>query len=179
MNIFVLDIEPKLAAQYHCNRHVVKMILETTQILSTSVYYYFKKPINDFCAETGLYRPTHINHPCSIWCRRSKENFLWLHQLGMHLIDEYFFRYDKIHACLPKLNQTKSYIHLFPNDSLTDFALAMPEKYKCGDAVKSYRNYYKHDKIHLLQYKKREHPFWLEDLENGRKTYINCQQSKM
>ena len=76
MNIFVLDTSPKLAAEYHCNKHVVKMIIETAQMLSTA-HDYLETGIS------GLYKPTHKNHPCSIWVRQSRENYLWTLDLGM------------------------------------------------------------------------------------------------
>ena len=36
MNIFVLDKDPHIAAQMHCDRHVPKMIVESAQMLSTA-----------------------------------------------------------------------------------------------------------------------------------------------
>lgn len=60
MNIFYLDKDPKLCAQYHCDKHVVKMILESAQLLCTAVNEAAGK-------EVAPYKSTHVNHPCSIW----------------------------------------------------------------------------------------------------------------
>lgn len=73
MNVFALDLSPKTAARYHCDAHVVKMILETTQMLSTAHW---------MRGTRGPYRPTHANHPCSVWVRESTANYKWLHELG-------------------------------------------------------------------------------------------------
>ena len=86
MNIFVLDLDPVKAARYQCNKHVVKMVLETAQLL---------------CApfEPGVapYKRSHFNHPSSIWTRSSLSNYHWLIVHGMALCDEYEYRYSKIH----------------------------------------------------------------------------------
>ncbi len=69
MNIFALDTDPVTCAQYHCDKHVIKMILESVQMLSTT------------CSILGAeapYKPTHANHPCTKWVRESWENFGWL-----------------------------------------------------------------------------------------------------
>ena len=88
IKIFVLDKDPELAAKYHCDKHVIKMILETAQILCTVRWKYGCQ---------APYNPTHINHPCVKWASESKDNYLWLCRLGVFLCREYRERYNKQH----------------------------------------------------------------------------------
>jgi hypothetical protein len=158
MNIFVLDKNTSICAQYHSDKHVIKMLLEGTQILSTVIYQKNKQQHSAL----ELYRPTHINHPCVKWASESLGNFLWLVSLGDHLTYEYTFRYGKIHKCQKILDKIYSVpFSIFDKQEKTSFALCMPDKYKTGDPVESYRNYYKNEKKHLLKYTKREIPYWL------------------
>lgn len=100
MNIFALDWEPKQAAKWHCDAHIIKMPLETAQMLST---------VNHLSGNGALlYAPTHVNHPCNIWARISKENYQWLWEFGLALCDEYEQRYKKIHASKTILYLTKN-----------------------------------------------------------------------
>lgn len=134
MNVFVLDLNPELAAKYHCDKHVVKMILESAQMLSTAHH--------ELGSHNGaMYKPTHVNHPCNVWCRKSTSNYGWLFDLFIELIREYRRRYQKDHGCQKLI----PYLAEIPNcelTSLTEFALAMPEEFKSNDAVQSYRQYY-------------------------------------
>jgi hypothetical protein len=150
MNIFILDEDPVLCARYHCDRHVVKMILESAQMMCTAV--------------GGPYKPTHINHPCNIWVRESIENFDWLYTMAIELGKEYTFRYGKIHKSIDVIHKANDLRNL-PLINRTPFAQAMPDQYKDENAVKAYRNYYRFEKKDLLQYKNREPPRWLDDNE--------------
>lgn len=85
MNIFVLDYNPQVAAEYHCDKHVVKMILESAQILCA---VHHKNGNSDV-----PYKLTHANHPCIIWAGESKQNYLWVTELAEALNDEYIFRF--------------------------------------------------------------------------------------
>jgi hypothetical protein len=155
MNIFVLDNNSELAAKYHTDRHVIKMILESAQMMCTAVSI-----INNI--ETP-YKPTHKNHPCNIWLRESLANFLWLGNLAYHLNQEYRYRFDHNynHKSFDVL-MTLPYPEI-PNFGQTPFAQAMPEKYKDDDAVKAYRKYYMNDKKYLFNWTKREMPYWIFD----------------
>lgn len=139
----------------HCDRHVIKMILETAQILST----------NQRLAGIDLgYKLTHKNHPCTIWARTSKENFEWLKALGASLIDEHQFRYptSRLHKSAPILSSAVAPSALFTATGLTPFALAMPDECKNPlDPVESYRNYYLREKKNILQYTRRDPPDWI------------------
>lgn len=130
MNIFILDYDPARAAQAHCDKHVPKMILESTQMLSTIL--------------GGPYRPTHANHPCTLWAGRSQANASWLFSLAYHLHNEWQERWghDRVHKCRPILDGLINELASLPNSNLTPFALAMPDEFKTDDPVESYRAYY-------------------------------------
>lgn len=120
MNIFYLDPDPQTCAEMHVSKHVVKMIIEYAQLMSTAHrfldgyeeiekrYVHGSMParyrntkvwrLND-ARDATLYKATHINHPSAIWCRENKENYKWLYDMWVCLCDEYTYRYGKIHAC--------------------------------------------------------------------------------
>ncbi len=151
MNIFVLDENPKLAAQYQCDKHVVKMTLETAQLLC-SVY------------EDAPYRRTHYNHPCSIWVRESVDNFSWLIVHGIALANEYTFRYGKVHKSQAVIEWARNNPPQLPEIGLTKHVLCMPEEYKISCVVTSYRNYYRGDKSRFASWRRdRVHPTWWVD----------------
>lgn len=152
MNIFVLDNNPKAAAEYHNDKHVVKMILETAQILST---------INHKYGVEAPYKATHANHPCVLWAQETSANYTWLVTLGFALCEEYTHRYNKIHKCSAVLAALA-----FPPDDLpvadrTPFAQAMPDDCKNPDAVTAYRDYYIKYKHNLASWKNRSAPAWI------------------
>ena len=159
MNIFVLDYTPAVAAEAHCDKHVVKMVLETAQLLCTC----HRICGSEFADE--LYKPTHVNHPCSKWLRESTENYHWTSDLFFWLLQEYYYRFDKEHACarlLPLIEKPPEELDIA---DATDFALAMPDEYKeYGDPVECYRQYYAWEKSRLLYYTGRTPPDWLSSL---------------
>ena len=149
MNIFYLDKEPKLCAQYHVDKHVVKMILETAQLLSTTHWV---------LGGEGPYKQTHKNHPSAIWARSNKSNYTWLCELGMELCKEYTHRYGKTHKTQKHIEWLSTNIPNIPDGKFTQPTLAMPEQYKSEDHIKSYQLYYVKDKSHLHSWKNRETP---------------------
>jgi hypothetical protein len=182
MNIFVVDNCPKIAAQNLCNKHVVKMIVETAQMLSTAHRVLDGTPYIDKTAhgrkvtryrhwytnfETNLCKAAMINHPCTKWCMTSIANYRWLYEHGCELMSEYTFRYNKTHAMerLYKLFliAEPGYLHINGMMNFTPFAQAMPDKYKDKDAVVAYRNYYIGDKARLAQWTKRNPPEWYSE----------------
>jgi hypothetical protein len=151
MNIFVLDEDIKKCARYHCNKHVVKMILEYAQLLCTAIHV-----VQGDNSQDGIYRKTHVNHPCSKWVRESRANWLWLQKLTIALNDEYRVRYN--HDFDHKSAALVRTLHC-PQDLtgnvMTPFALAMPDHCKIRDdgtedVVASYRNYYVTEKKPIL-----------------------------
>ena len=161
MNIFVLDYNPELCAQYHCDKHVVKMILESAQILCSAL------------AQQGFVVPygiTHAYHPCVKWAMAARENRAWLIRLAKALNHEYMWRYRKsiphksmgavkiAEACEQKRSAYSN---------KTAFVQAMPEKYKIsGNPVKAYRNYYLGEKMHFAKWTRRGIPYWINKKMN-------------
>jgi len=153
MNIFYLDADPAIASKYHLDKHVVKMPLETAQILCT---------IHWLQGNEAPYKATHKNHPCTIWVNQSIKNYDWVCQLGLELCKEYTFRYGKTHKCEAIIQWCIENKPNLPIDNMQDYALAMPDEFKVnGDVVQSYRNYYKYGKTHLHSWKNREVPTWI------------------
>lgn len=176
MNIFYLDNDTEKCAEYHVDKHVVKMILEYCQLLSTA------HRLSDGLVEPGmsksgrnikryrlmdnrdnvLYQATHVNHPSAVWARASKENYLWLADLLVKLSKEYTRRYGRMHKCesdgLIKALQTP------PNNirsrGFTQPTPAMPDEYKSDDSIMSYRTYYVKDKNGMASWKTRDVPTW-------------------
>ncbi len=151
MNIFVLDRNIDKIAEYHTDKHVVKMIVETAQLLCTAHWE------NNSQAP---YKKTHPKHPSAIWARSSVENYLWLCKLGLALCSEYTYRYGKTHKTKTVIDWCLTNVPDLPKIGLTNFALAMPNQYKTKDAIVSYRKYYIEDKQHLASWKKRQVPSW-------------------
>lgn len=153
MNIFVLDPDVKKASEYHCNKHIVKMPLETAQMLCTAHSF--------FGTEITPYKPTHKNHPCNLWLVESIDNYRWLVDLGLELCREYSFRYGKTHKCEEIILWCKNNEPQISSKGITRFALAMPEEFKTDCAIESYRNYYRYAKTHLHDWKNRTKPEWI------------------
>ena len=154
MNIFVLDKRIKQCAQFHCDQHVSKMILESVQILCTSLN---KKGF------TTPYKSTHIKHPCVLWVEESYSNFAWLKELAIELNREFKYRYDrdKDHASIKVLSEIKKC--KFKDIGLTEFAQAMPNEYKFkNNAVRAYRNFYRDEKSKFAKWTKRPIPKWMK-----------------
>jgi hypothetical protein len=167
MNIFFLDLDPEVCAQYHVDKHVVKMIVESCQLLYTCHWTTIGRP-PEYLASTPNgkgYKPTHPKHPCSIWLRESLDNYLWLVALARALIAEYKFRYgdDKTHKCEEHLNWLSMvYPAGLQRNGLTPPRLAMPDEFKRSDAIEAYRAYYVGAKQKLIKYSKRPKPTFLE-----------------
>lgn len=160
MNIFALSQNPKKAAKYHSDKHVVKMILESAQLLSTAHHLH---PSNYSQKYLGnMYKKTHENHPCAIWARTNTGNYKWLLQLLHALIQEYTYRYNKSHQTW-RVAQYLNLIPDIPEGKRTDFVMAMPDEYKVENTVHAYRRYYTMDpeKARINKWNKtRRPPYW-------------------
>jgi hypothetical protein len=104
----------------------------------------------------------HKNHPCSIWCRASLTNYLYLCELGLELSKEYTFRYGKHHKSTDVIQWCLNNLPNIPDIGFTPPALAMPDQYKVDDFVQSYRNYYIGEKKGFATWKNREIPYWFK-----------------
>jgi len=138
MNIFFLHSNAKMAAIFHCDKHVVKMIIESAQLLATA-HHEHGNPVS--------YKPTHKNHPSAIWTRSSKLHYNYVYDLAIALCKEYTKRYGKTHATEAIL---KSELSVAP-PSLTfggwqNPPQCMPDECKADDTVQAYRQYYRHKK---------------------------------
>ena len=153
MNLFFLDIDPKKCAEYHCDKHVVKMILEIVQMLYTSHHILGpKEKLPEDC-----YKPVSVKHPTAIWIRTSEKNYLYAIEVAMSLAKEYTYRYLKTHSCekhvvwlsnnLPQFGAVQEYSNkvtlstnkYFQNVGITQVPLAMPEECIVNDTIQSYR----------------------------------------
>lgn len=153
MNIFYLDDNPFTAASFQCDKHVVKMVLETAQMLCTA-HHILGKP------EENFYKKTHVNHPCSIWVRESIENYMWTFDHFLGLGQEYTRRYKKKHKSIEKLEYALRAIPAgIEKTDWTDPALAMPDEFKTNDPVESYRQYYKSKDI-VMKWTGQDVPWW-------------------
>ena len=180
MNIFYLDSTPTTAAQYHVDKHVVKMILESAQLLCTShrvldgiqvqqtkttktgkLKTLKKYVLDDQANDSVMYGTTHINHPCTIWCRDNINNYMWLYELFVSLCDEYTYRYGKKHKTdLLLRNVLQNAPISISTTEFTQPAQAMPEKYRSADSIRAYRQYYIHEKHSFAKWSKRATPDW-------------------
>ena len=182
MNIFYVHSDPAICAQQHVDKHVVKMILEYAQLLSTA-HRVLDGNESDGLSKSGrkakryilpderdvvLYNATHLNHPSAKWTRHSLANYQWLFRLWIELMREYHYRYGKVHASMRLAKHLR-----FPptNISTTEqFSApwrAMPEEFKESRdvpeyTVKSYRNYYNGAKMNMFKWKNRPTPDWIQ-----------------
>jgi len=150
MNIFVLHHDPQVAAEMACDKHVVKMILETAQMMCTVVAAHDIHP---------PYRATHAKHPCTVWASESRTNWQWLTDYGLSLSAEYTKRYDKTHKSQGVIEWCRDQNINLPDTQLTPFAQAMPPQYRNDCAVTAYRAYYHGEKSHIATWKT-EKPHW-------------------
>jgi len=178
VNIFYLHNNAEECAKFHNNKHVVKMILEYAQLLSTA-HRFLDGTLSVGSSPTGrkkttytlmddrdsiLYASTHINHPSAIWVRKSPENYLWLANMLIALCEEYTYRYGKTHKverdglCYVLLKNIPKNIG---NAGWSEPTPAMPDEFKVpGNSIQAYINYYVGAKKHLANWKKRTIPSW-------------------
>jgi hypothetical protein len=160
MNIFYLDRDPVIAAQMMCDKHVVKMILESAQMLSTT---HRVLDGDQVCDSKGLYKMSHKNHPSTIWARACDENYdwLWLHMDA--LMNEYTYRYSKRHATERLTHYLWEHPQDLPQGKFTDPPQCMPDHCKNDDTVRAYQTYYIVEKSDFAKWKRRAKPEWFND----------------
>lgn len=182
MNIFRLDNDPVIAAQLQCDKHVVKMIVESAQMLSTAhrmldgyvekrqsksgkrMVNYWVHP--DKSMEDALYKAVHHGHPSTVWTMESKANYDWHYTHFVALLDEYTYRYGKEHGTAKLKDTLAQAPRNIPLTSETPFKLAMADYPECialGDPVKAYRAFYqtKQDRFKMV-WTKRDIPEWFK-----------------
>ncbi len=158
MNIFVLDECPIQSAQMQCDKHIVKMPLETAQMLC-SVFHRHGQ------GHLVPYREVHKNHPCTLWAGDSADNFCWLVQHGMELCFEYTRRYNKIHKCqqvIMDIRETDWGTLQYQDMERTPHPQCMPDEYKStelrihSNTVRAYRRYYVNDKKDIAKWESQD-----------------------
>jgi hypothetical protein len=142
MNIFYLSKDPKEAAVLQYNKHVVKMVLETAQLLCTAHHILGEE--NNYDTWYVPYKSTHKNHPSAIWVRSSDKAYRWAYNHMLELGEEYTKRYNKVHLTITKC---KDILKDLPKGIpllrvWEDPPQCMPDKYKDTNAVIAYWNYY-------------------------------------
>jgi hypothetical protein len=140
MNIFYLDSDPKIAASYFYDKHKVKMILESAQMLCTAHRHYGNEDVP--------YKKAHYNHPSTIWTRQNTKHYNWLYNHMLALGEEYTRRYNKIHKTILKCSSVlKNAPKNMPTKDFVEPPQCMPNQYKVeGNSIKAYWNYYIGDK---------------------------------
>lgn len=156
MNIFFLDTNPRTSAQAMTNKHVVKMILESAQLLSTA-HHILDGEASPFKAD--LYKMTHQNHPSAVWTRESYQNYMWLYEHFLGLCEEYKIRYKKTHKTEKVLKDILSHTPMnIPYQKATRIRIAItnPAHHR-PDPIASYRTYYEAEKLKLEEDIQRYH----------------------
>ena len=181
MNIFYVHPEPKICAQHHVDKHVVKMILEYAQLLSTAHRVLDgtesvglsktgrkqKRYVLSDSRDSVLYNATHLNHPSAKWARAGEQNYRWLFNLWCELLEEYTYRYGKQHASTRLMSAlARPPKNIKMDEPFTAPWRAMPDEYKFDRSepdytVKSYRAYYLGAKTQMLKWKNRPQPDWV------------------
>ena len=158
MNLFYLSKDPTECATLHCDKHVVKMIIEYAQLMSTAhrmldgEEYEGRTKLNrrirrwkhpDETMEETLYKASHINHPTAIWVRESVEHYQHLLALWRQLCFEYTYRYGKVHETYRKLCVILSDVpNNIPKNGFREPPQCMPEDVKSESVIEAYHKYY-------------------------------------
>ena len=162
MNIFFIDRCPFKSAEELCDKHVVKMVLETAQMCSTAIHEWC---FPDEDITNRIYKPAYKNHPMTVWVRENDANMSWALLHGLHIGAEYKYRYGKDHKSTTILKNIADF--MFHDDFDEDYRLhttppqCMPDEHKRLDYVDAYRAYYKSDKAHILNWTNRPQPDWI------------------
>lgn len=180
INIFYLSEDPVQCAQWMVDRHVVKMPLESIQILSTVHRVIDGLQVNLELEKNGkirkkkvwvlddyrndiLYNATHVNHPSVVWAMQSVENYNWLVDHTFALGEEYHYRYGKRHKSIVELGYTLQSPPMGLKEwDMTPMPSCMDSKYIISNnPIENYRNYYREGKKELHVWKGREPPNWI------------------
>lgn len=158
MNIFRLDNDPQLAAEMAIDKHIVKMPVETAQLLHTALRQHG-------VSHDWLYKPFNPKHPSCLWVTESRFNFKWLVGHGKALCAEYTRRYGKVHKCQSLIEKAGELAGCIQDIPSTPMRLAMPDQFRTDDAVHSYRLYYAGAKFRFAKWKTSV-PYWWDEYRN-------------
>lgn len=178
MNIFYFSSDPRQCAEWHVDKHVVKMIVEYAQLMSTAhrvldgteyagktrLDRNIKRWLLPDSRENTLYKASHIKHPSGIWLRQSNNNYNWLYCLFCELANEYQYRYGRVHKTYSEL---KDVLKTPPKNIEVGYKTqptpAMPDEYKIStDSRECYKAYYRGAKRSFAKWTKRQVPVWFE-----------------
>jgi hypothetical protein len=196
MNIFYVDSDPEVAARNMVDRHVVKMILETAQLLSTAHRVidgeeYVGQSQSGRKAKRWrlsgnvdaiMYAATHINHPSAVWVRENSANYVWLYDHLLALGREYTYRYGRTHLTIDKLKDIlkDSPQNIKQSNVMTKMPSCMDKQYIVSlDPITNYRNYYNYGKTDLLRWSNRPPPQWIDGtiiMTDGKKQIYTIQR---
>ena len=156
MNIFWLDKDPLLAVQYHCDKHIVKMPLELTQMLCTAHHLHNS-------VFTIPYKPVHQKHPCTLWIAECATHYKIAWKFGQRLFKEYTYRYRRVHASQTVLEHLYYPPSRIPEGKYRFPPQAMPDQYKHHDYVYAYQQYYIGEKARFCKWTNRTIPPFMEE----------------
>ena len=175
MNIFVLDLDPAVAARMHCDKHVPKMCVEAAQMMASALRRHGATDEQMPLTKSGTpYKGGYHHHPCTVWAGDSEANFQWLARYGYWLFTEYTKRFGKTHACEGPIRFMGHLSIMIPTGDLTPFAIAIADHMECRklpdfdnmSAVEKYRAYYNHDKRYFAKWEKgTPAPDWWQGVE--------------
>jgi hypothetical protein len=196
MNIFYVNSDPEVAARSMVDRHVVKMILETAQLLSTAHRVIdgeeyvgqsqsgrkAKRWRLSGNADAIMYAATHINHPSAVWVRENSANYNWLYDHLLALGREYTYRYGRTHLTIDKLKDILEDApeNIEQSNVMTKMPSCMDKQYIVSlDPIINYRNYYNYGKTDLLRWSNRPPPQWIDGtviMTDGKKQIYTIQR---
>lgn len=157
MNIFVLDKDPELAARYHCDKHINKMVVESGQLLSFAHHRFGSATEHMY-----EYSKAHVSHPCTLWLCESTSNYWWLYRFMHLLAAEYTRRYHKEHKTIrevaPHLKRIPRGCRIRP---MTPHVQCMPEEFRQANVVEAYRDFYASKLFTYTSYNHSPMPKWL------------------
>lgn len=169
MNIFALHEDPRIAAQFNCDKHISKIILEIAQMLANC---FDEETLQDAPkTQKGTVRKhSYYNHPVSIWMRETISNYIWSIEHAFGLEEERHYRgFTTPHFSIDFIRWASNNLDrsVVKYGDLTDFAVAIAQDKHCRtitnfnslNSIEKYRLYYIHDKP-FATWTKRETPHW-------------------
>jgi len=156
MNIFFLDRTPKKSAQYLCDKHVPKMLLESAQMLSTAIHQHQNTKSDLLNGTVDLYKKAYPNHPMTKWVGFNRDCFRWALENAVFISQEYTKRFKKLHKSSRIINiiYDNNYINDIPDGFFKEPPQCMPDEYKDDDYVTAYRKYYQGAKAYFAKWQR-------------------------
>lgn len=112
MNIFTTSPCPIESAEYLDDVRANKMLLETAQMLATAI---------QLNGGQATYKATHKNHPCNIFVRETRDNYIWTLRHFTALCRRFRNYRNKPHGCEKYINEFIKGKYVIPEGELTAF----------------------------------------------------------